>query len=50
MSISALVCAYAIDHVELESEIQEEQSSSEYGGPHATSCVDTKLALDQGKN
>jgi hypothetical protein len=49
MSISAHVCAYAIYHVEPESKIQEEQSSGEYGGPQATSCVDTNLALDQGK-
>jgi hypothetical protein len=49
MSISAHVCAYVIYHVEPESKIQEEQSSGEYGGPQATSCVDTNLALDQGK-
>jgi hypothetical protein len=30
-----------------ELEIQEEQSSGEYGGPQVTSCVDTNLALDQ---
>jgi hypothetical protein len=49
MLILAHVCVYAIDHVELESEIQEEQSSGEYGGPQAISCVDTNLAWDQGK-
>jgi hypothetical protein len=32
-----------------ELEIQEEQSSGEYGGPQATIFVDTNLALDQGK-
>jgi hypothetical protein len=36
-------------HTEPKSEVQEEQSSVEYGGPQATSCVDTNLALDQGK-
>jgi hypothetical protein len=50
MLISAQLCAYAIDHVEPESEIQEEQSLGEYGGSQATSCVDTNLALDQGKS
>jgi hypothetical protein len=49
MLISAHVCAYAIDHVEPEAKIQEEQSSGEYGGPQAASCMDTNLALDQGK-
>jgi hypothetical protein len=49
MLILAHVCVYAIDHVELESEIQEEQSSGEYGGPQAISCVDTNLTWDQGK-
>jgi hypothetical protein len=48
MSFSAHVCADAIDHMEPESKIQEEQSSGEYGGPQATSCVDTNLAWDQG--
>jgi hypothetical protein len=38
-----------VDHAELKAEIQEEQSLGEYGGPQATSCVDTNLALDQGK-
>jgi hypothetical protein len=41
--------ACAIDHAEPESEIQEEQSLSEYTGPQALSCEDTNLALDQGK-
>jgi hypothetical protein len=49
MSISAHVCAYAIDHVEPESKIQEEQSSGEYDGPQAISCADTNLDLDQGE-
>jgi hypothetical protein len=49
MLISAHVCAYAIDHVEPEAKIQEEQSSGEYGGPQAASYMDTNLALDQGK-
>jgi hypothetical protein len=48
MSFSAHVCADAIDHMEPESKIQEEQSSGKYGGPQATSCVDTNLAWDQG--
>jgi hypothetical protein len=30
-------------------EIQEEQSSGEYGCPQVTSCVDTNLVLDQAK-
>jgi hypothetical protein len=34
---------------ESESEIQEEQSLGEYGGPQATICVETNLVLDQGK-
>jgi hypothetical protein len=37
------------DLTEPELEFQEEQSSSEYSGPQATSCVGTNLALDQGK-
>jgi hypothetical protein len=42
---------YPIDHVHVEpkSEIQEEQSLGECECPQAISCVDTNLALDQGK-
>jgi hypothetical protein len=40
-----LDCALA----EPESGIPEEQSLGEYGGSQAISCVDTNLALDQGK-
>jgi hypothetical protein len=38
-----------VDHAEPKSEIQEEQVRTEYGGPQATSCVDTNIAFEQGK-
>jgi hypothetical protein len=43
--------SYTLDCVlaEPESKIQEERSLVQYSGPQVTSCVDTKLALDQGK-
>jgi hypothetical protein len=48
---SAHLYSYMLDCTlaEAESEIQEQQTSSEFSGPQATSCVDTNLALDQGK-
>jgi hypothetical protein len=38
-----------VDHTETKSEIQEEQVWKEYGGPQATSCVDTNIASEQGE-
>jgi hypothetical protein len=49
MSTSALVCAYAIDHVEPEPEIKKEQIQGVFGGPQATSARILTLLLDQSK-
>jgi hypothetical protein len=49
MSISAHVCAYAIDHVEPESEMEKELVQGALGGPQASNCVDTNLSLTQRK-
>jgi NAD-dependent SIR2 family protein deacetylase len=38
-----------IDHAEEKMEVQLEQVQKAHGGPQAISCVDTNLALDQGK-
>jgi hypothetical protein len=45
MSISAHVCAYAIDHVELESEIKKEQVQGVFGGPQVSSCKDGNIVV-----
>jgi hypothetical protein len=51
--IALFNCGYLlhmrVDHAEPKSEIQEEQVRTEYGGPQATSCVDTNIAFEQGK-
>jgi hypothetical protein len=49
MLVLANLYLCTLDHVESKSEIQVEQVQKEYGGTQATSCVDTNLALDQGK-
>jgi hypothetical protein len=38
-----------IDRTELKTEVQVEQVQKAYGGPQVTRCMDTNLALDQGK-
>jgi hypothetical protein len=38
-----------IDRTESKMEVQVEQVQKVYGGPQATSCIDTNLDLDQGK-
>jgi hypothetical protein len=38
-----------IDRAESKMEVQVEQVQKVYGGPQATSCMDTNLDLDQGK-
>jgi hypothetical protein len=38
-----------IDRVELKTEVQVKQVQKVYSGRQATTCVDTILALDQGK-
>jgi hypothetical protein len=38
-----------VDHAEQKLEVQVEQVQKAYGCPQVTSCVDTNLALDQGK-
>jgi hypothetical protein len=38
-----------IDRAERKTEVQVEQVQKAYGDPQVTSCVDTNLALDQGK-
>jgi hypothetical protein len=43
MSISAHVCAYAIDHVEPESEIKKEQIQGVFGDPQVSSCEDANI-------
>jgi hypothetical protein len=43
MSISPHVCAFAIDHVEPESEIKKEQVQGTFGGPQASSCKDANI-------
>jgi hypothetical protein len=45
MSISAYVCAYAIDHVEPESEIKKEQVQGVFKGPQASSCEDANIVV-----
>jgi hypothetical protein len=45
MSISAHVCAYAIDHVEPEPEIKKEQVQGVFGGPQASSCKDVNIVV-----
>jgi hypothetical protein len=43
--ISAHVCAYAIDHVEPESEIKKEQVQGALGGPQASICEDANIIV-----
>jgi hypothetical protein len=38
------------DLAEPESEIQEEQSSCEYGGPQTSSCKEANIFSEQGKH
>jgi hypothetical protein len=45
ISISAHVCAYAIDHVEPESEIKKEQVQGVLGGPQASSYKDANIIV-----
>jgi hypothetical protein len=45
MSISAHICAYAIDHVEPESGIKKEQVQGALGGPQASSCDDANIVV-----
>jgi hypothetical protein len=40
---------HMLDYAEPKSKIQEEKVQKEYGGPQVTSCVDTNIALEQGK-
>jgi hypothetical protein len=44
-----VIFAYAIDHVELKTEIQAEQVQRVLEGPQASSGEDTNLELNQGK-
>jgi hypothetical protein len=43
------LCTVDCAFTEPEWEIEEEQSSDDYGGPQAISCVDTNLAFNQDK-
>jgi hypothetical protein len=45
MSISAHVCAYAVDHVEPESEIKKEQVQWIFRGPQASSYEDGNIIV-----
>jgi hypothetical protein len=45
MSISALVCAYATDHVESKSETKKEQVQGVFGGSQASSCEDANIVV-----
>jgi hypothetical protein len=45
ISIKAHVCAYAIDHVEPESEIKKEQAQEAWGGSQASSCEDGNIIM-----
>jgi hypothetical protein len=49
MLISAHVCAYAIDHVELEPEIKKNQVQGVFRGLEASNCEDANIVCDQGK-
>jgi hypothetical protein len=42
---------HTLDHVQAEPklEVQEEHVQKEHGGPQATSCVDTNIAVEQSK-
>jgi hypothetical protein len=40
---------FTVDHVEPNPEIQAEQVQWMFGGPQASSCEDTNLALNEGK-
>jgi hypothetical protein len=43
------ICTFALDPAESESEFQAEQDQGVFGGPQASCCEDTNIALDQGK-
>jgi hypothetical protein len=48
---SRLMFMHTLDHVQAEPklEVQEEHVQKEHGGPQATSCVDTNIAVEQSK-
>jgi hypothetical protein len=45
MSLSTHVCAYAIHHMKLESEIKMEKVQWVFGGPQASSCEDANIVV-----
>jgi hypothetical protein len=45
ISISTHVCAFAIDHIEPESEIREEEIHGASGGPQMSSCDDANIVV-----